>query len=388
MTKPTKQLLNASEAIALTINRLGVGVVSAYPITPQTKIVEKLAALEAEGQGAFEFVRVESEFAAASVVLGAAATGVRAYTATSSQGLLMMLEVLYNIAGLRLPVVLTCANRSVSAPLNIWNDHQDAMAARDAGWLMWFAENNQEAVAQHILAYKVAEKLKLPAMVNVDGFILTHMSEAVVIPTAAQIKQFLPALKPDPDNLLNIKNPKTLGHLVGPANFFQFRRRLNLDLAAAAQTINQEYKNYQKIFQPEPTNSLFDDGQVEYYGPAKAQTVLVALGSVVGTLKTAVDEANRRAIKKAAVLKIKTFRPWPAAAVARLLKGKRVIVINKAISPGALPPLSLEVAATLGNAKTDLTHVVAGLGGQDITTQHIIKLLNNKTNNNKIVFLE
>jgi pyruvate ferredoxin oxidoreductase alpha subunit len=387
MEKQPSQLLNASDAIALTINRLNVGVVSAYPITPQTKIVEKLALLEADGSGKFEFVRAESEFAAASIVLGAAAAGVRCYTATSSQGLLMMLEVLYNIAGLRLPVVLTCANRSVSAPLNIWNDHQDAMAARDAGWLMFFAENNQEAVTQHILAFKLAEKLKLPAMVNVDGFILTHMSEAVVIPPDALIKKFLPPLKPDPKNLLDVSHPQTLGHLAGPASFFKFRRRLNNDLAAAAQVINQEYQNYQKIFKLAATDSLLDNGLVEYYGPAKAPTVLVAMGSVVGTIKAAVDEFNSRSFKKAAVLKIKTFRPFPTDNLSQLLKGKRVIIINKAISPGSLPPLSAEVKAALAKVKAELIHVVAGLGGQDITIEHIIKLLKSKTDN-KIVWLE
>ena len=151
-----KKIIEGSRAIALTIKNIAPQVVSAYPITPQTHIVEDLALLKSQGLANFSYVRAESEFAAASIVLGASAKGVRTYSATSSQGLLLMTEVLYNISGLRLPVVMTLANRAVSAPINIWNDHQDAMAVRDAGWIMLFAENNQ-AVWQHILAYKIAE---------------------------------------------------------------------------------------------------------------------------------------------------------------------------------------------------------------------------------------
>ncbi len=387
MNKP--QLLNASEAIALTINRLKVGVVSAYPITPQTKIVEKLAALQAAGAAKFEFVRAESEFAAASIVLGAAAAGVRSYTATSSQGLLMMLEVLYNLAGLRLPAVITCANRSVSAPLNIWNDHQDAMAARDTGWLMFFAEDNQEAVDQHVLAYKLTEKLKLPVMVNIDGFILTHMSEAVILPEPAQLKKFVPAL-PSAANRLDTKQPQTTGHLVGPKDFYKFRRQLMLDVAEAGSAINQAYAAWQKISgRGRDAGAAFDNGLVQFYGPAKARTVIVAMGSVVGTIKTAVTEYNRRAsrLQQAAVLKIKSWRPFPTADCQKLLANKRVIILNKAISPGSLPPLSAEITAALAGRHSRLQHVVGGLGGQDITTQHIIKLLKMK-NDGEVLFLE
>ena len=153
-----KQILEGSQAIAQTINNIKPAVISAYPITPQTHIVEDLAKLKADGKATYEYVRAESEFAAASIVTGASATGSRVYTATSSQGLLLMTEVIFNIAGMRLPVVLTCANRGVSAPITIWNDHQDAMTIRDAGWIMFFAENHQEAIEQHLLAYKIAEK--------------------------------------------------------------------------------------------------------------------------------------------------------------------------------------------------------------------------------------
>jgi pyruvate ferredoxin oxidoreductase alpha subunit len=379
-----QQLLNASEAIALTVSRLNIGVVSAYPITPQTKIVEKLSQLKETKGTKFEFVRAESEFAAASIVLGASAAGTRAYTATSSQGLLMMLEVLYNISGLRLPVVLTCANRSVSAPLNIWNDHSDVMAARDAGWILLFAENNQEAVNQHVLAYKLAEKLKIPVMVNVDGFILTHQSEPVCLPDTASIKKFLPPL-PASANQLNTKTPSSLGLLVGPNDFYKFRQKINDDFISALKTINQEYAKFQIIFKTEQPGkqSIINNGLLELYGSPKAQTIFVAMGSVVGTIKQAIDDYNSQSLKfgKLAVLKIKSFRPFPTEAIKDILKNKRVIIINKAISPGSLPPLSAAVAMSLNQTKTDFKHVVAGLGGQDITVDDILGLLKEKSGN-------
>jgi pyruvate ferredoxin oxidoreductase alpha subunit len=386
VNKNDKQLLNASEAIALVISRLDVGVVSAYPITPQTKIVEGLARLQSDKNNKYEFVRAESEYAAASIALGASAGGARAYTATSSQGLLFMLEVLYNIGGLRLPVVMTCANRAISAPLNIWNDHQDAFAMRDAGWLMFFAESAEEAAAQHILAYKLAEKLQLPANVNVDGFILTHTSEPAFIPTAAQIKKFLPKFKPASATHLNIKHPVSIGHLVLPKDYQSFRQNLNEALADSATVINREYALYQKMFYKQPASDL-DNGLIEYYGPSSAKTVIIAMGSVSGTIKTALDEYNRRTLhlKKAALLRIKTFRPFPIEAVKQLTAGKKIVILNKGLSPGSLPPLSLEVASSV-SPKTELVHAVGGLGGRDITPDGIIKLLNLKSKE-KIFFL-
>lgn len=387
VNKPERQLLNTSEAITLTISRIGVGVVSAYPITPQTKIVEGLAKLQTDKTNNYEFVRAESEYAAASIALGASAGGARAYTATSSQGLLFMLEVLYNIGGLRLPVVMTCANRAISAPLNIWNDHQDAFAMRDTGWLMWFSENAEEAGAQHILAYKLAEKLHLPATVNVDGFILTHTSEPTFIPTREQIKKFLPNFKPQASTHLDTKHPVSIGHLVMPKDYQAFRQELNNDLDKSLSIINQEYALYQKMFYGETTANPLNNGLIEYYGPTSAKTVIVAMGSVSGTIKTALDEYNNKTLnlKKVALLRLKTFRPFPADLVAKLTQGKKVIVINKGISPGSLPPLSLEVASSV-SAKTDLLHVIAGLGGRDIRVEDIIKLLTLK-NKEKIFFL-
>jgi len=236
-----KKIIEGSRAIAETINACRPGVVSAYPITPQTHIVEDLAKIKADGEGDYEYVRAESEFAAASIVEGASATGVRVYTATSSQGLLLMTEVLFNVAGMRLPIVMTCANRAVSAPINIWNDQQDAVTVRDAGWLMFFGEDNQEVCDLHILAYKVAEQLELPVMVNLDGFVLTHVVEPVEIEDEKKIKKYLPDYTPK-GGILDPKNPLTLGAFATPEHYFEIRQELHDDIVASKAVIKKEMK--------------------------------------------------------------------------------------------------------------------------------------------------
>src|SRR3989338_9012436 len=241
------QILEGSRAIALTIKNIGPAVVSAYPITPQTHIVEDLAKFKADGQAQYEYVRAESEFAAASIVTGASASGGRVYSATSSQGLLLMAEVIFNMSGMRLPIVMTCANRAVSAPINIWNDQQDVMTIRDAGWILLFAENHQEAVNQHIMAYKIAEQLKIPVMVNVDGYTITHTYEPVVIPTVEQIKKYLPDYTPKAGEYLDPKNPVTFGALATPLHYMEIRQELHDDLIASLKIIDQEYKKYNSL---------------------------------------------------------------------------------------------------------------------------------------------
>jgi pyruvate ferredoxin oxidoreductase alpha subunit len=378
-SKNTSQILEGSRAIALTIKNIGPAVVSAYPITPQTHIVEDLARFKADGECDFEYVRAESEFAAASIILGASATGARVYSSTSSQGLLLMTEVVYNIAGMRLPVVITCANRAVSAPINIWNDAQDVMTIRDAGWILFFAENHQEAVMQHILAYKIAEKLKLPVMVNVDGFILTHSYEEVSIPTAEQIKKFLPDYKPKAGTYLDVANPRSFGSFATPADYMQIRQELHDDLSASLDVIKSEYKKYNQTIKIPNTkyqiiNTSLDNGLIEYYGPKKAKTVLIAMGSVVGTIKDVVDEKKAGKSLFASgvgVLKLKTFRPFPAEEIIKTLKtvgAKNAAVVEKAISLGNSGPLFIEVKSAIqGRAIINAKNFIVGLGGKDIT---------------------
>ncbi|MEA3398487.1 MAG: transketolase C-terminal domain-containing protein [Patescibacteria group bacterium] len=378
-----KNILEGSQAIAQTINNIKPAVISAYPITPQTHIVEDLAKLKADGKANYEYVRAESEFAAASIVAGASAAGARVYTATSSQGLLLMAEVLFNIAGMRLPVVLTCANRGVSAPITIWNDHQDAMALRDAGWIMFFAENHQEAIEQHLLAYKVAEQTKLPAMVNIDGFVLTHTYEEAEIPTTAQIKKYLPVYKPAKGEFLDTANPVTFGAFAPPAYYFEIRQELQENLVASQKTIKTEYENLKKtipaIIKKTEKETKINNGLVEYYGPKNAKTILTAMGSMVGTLKDAVDAYNKKkkTSSKVGVLKIKTYRPFPANDIFNIVKtAKNVAVVEKAISLGSIGPVALEVAAAVKNkTKTKVQSFVVGLGGRDITGAMISKII-------------
>ncbi len=388
------QILEGSRAIALTVNNIGPDVISAYPITPQTHIVEDLAKLKADGKATYEYVRAESEFAAASIVEGASATGSRVYTATSSQGILLMTEVLFNIAGMRLPIIVTCANRGVSAPITIWNDHQDAMTIRDSGWMLFFAENHQEAVGQHVMAYKIAEKLKLPAMVNIDGFVLTHSYEPVEIPDKALIKKYLPAFKPKADEFLNTKNPVSFGAFATPAHYLEIRQKLHNDLEGALKVIKEEYEKYTKLFKikPEPHTSI-DNGLIQYYGSRKAKTVLIALGSVAGTVKDVVDQSKNKSIfsnGEIGLLKIKTLRPFPEKEILKALtNAKHVAVLDKAISLGHSGPVAMDLKASAnGNLKAKIQSFIVGLGGRDITKEMINKIIKNvKEKNNETKFI-
>ncbi len=371
-------ILEGSRAVAYTIKNIGPEVVSAYPITPQTHIVEDLAKFKADGKADYEYVRAESEFAAASIIEGASATGSRVYSATSSQGLLLMTEVIYNIAGMRLPAVITCANRGVSAPITIWNDHQDAMSVRDSGWMMFFAENHQESVKQHIIAYKVAEKLRLPALINIDGYILTHSYEPVSIPTAKQIKKFLPDRKSKKNEILDPENPATLGAFASPAYYMEIREKLHQDLLSATEEIKEQYEQYTQKFESneKKTKTKYkseDNGLVEYYGPAKPQIILIAMGSVAGTVKEVADEQ-----KNVGVLKIKVYRPFPDKEIKKILeKTKITATLDKAIGLGNEGPLAGDIRSLKAreNLKTKVQSFIVGLGGRDITREMIRNII-------------
>lgn len=401
----SKKILEGSRAIAETINLCMPDVVSAYPITPQTHIVEDLAQFKADGKANYEYVRAESEFAAASIVAGASAAGSRVYTATSSQGLLLMAEVLFNIAGMKLPVVLTCANRAVSAPINIWNDQQDAMAVRDAGWVMLFAEHVQEAVDMHVMAYKIAETASLPVMVNMDGFILTHTYEPVEIPSLATVKKFIGAYKPAKRQFLDVENPRTLGALGGPEVYQEIREELQNDLIASFVTIKKVSEEYHRQVQ----NSKFkvqngngkiknyNDGLIEYTGPKNAEVVIAAMGSVIGTIKDTLNTppgplsrgGGKAQNGKVGILKIKTFRPFPAAEVREILKKtKYVAVLDKAISLGYEGILSGEIKQALYETGTKVKSYIGGLGGRDITRKMVKEVIKDvKGKGGKVKFI-
>ncbi len=314
-----------------------------------------------------EFVNVESEFAAMSVAIGASATGARAYTATSSQGLLFMMEAVYNAAGLGLPIVMTLANRAIGAPINIWNDHSDAMAVRDSGWIQLFAESNQEASDLHVQAFRLAEELSVPVMVCVDGFILTHAVEGVDLLDQPFVDSFLPPY--EPRQMLDTKAPVSIGAMVGPEAFEEVRYLAHLRQFDALELIAEIAREF---FESTGRDS---GGLVRPYRTDDAETVIVAMGSVLGTLKDAVD-ARRDLGELVGVLGVTSFRPFPSEAVRdALAHARQVVVIEKAFSVGAGGVLSTDIAIAIHSEQTLLRTVVAGLGGRAITRRSLEKVL-------------
>ena len=372
-----KRFLEGSRAVAEIIKLCRPGVISAYPITPQTHIVEELASMVANGELDSQFVNVESEHSAASVVLGAVATGVRAYTASSSQGLILMSEVLFNIAGMRLPMVLTCVNRALSAPINIWNDLQDSMAVRDSGWLQFYAEDIQQAADLHLLGYRIAEdaNIMLPAMVCMDGYILSHGIETVDIPEIDKVKKFLPDYKAL--YKLDPQEPLTLGCLADPDYYMETRYALQETLKEAIALINKRAEEFNKAF------SRNTCGLIEGYKTSDATDVIIALGSVCGTIKDVIDDL-RSAGQKVGLLKIVVYRPFPAEEIYSALKAvERIAVIDKAISLGSWGPVYTDVKAAFYGRENcpKISGFIMGLGGRDIkidSIKTVFKLMKDK----------
>jgi pyruvate ferredoxin oxidoreductase alpha subunit len=360
-------ITEGSIAVAEAIARCRPQVACAYPITPQTHIVEHLAKLAADEKLQAGFVLAESEFGAASIVLGASAVGARAYTATSSQGLLLMTEVIFNIAGMRLPVVMTCANRAVSAPINIWNDQQDAVSLRDSGWIILFVEDNQEAVDAHIQAFKIAEELMIPVMVCMDGYVLTHTWEPVDIPTREEVDAYLPPYKPD--YYLDVDNPFTMGAMVGPDAYMETRFHLHMDMMEARSIIKRVANEYREAF------GRYQGGVIDTYRMEDAEVVLVSMGSLLGTMREAVDRLCDEGLK-VGLLKIRCFRPFPKDAVHDALRTDQVVgVIEKDISLGLEGTLCSEMrSAFCGEESPEMSSFIMGLGGRDITVEEIMQI--------------
>ena len=360
--------VEGSKAVADTVAACRPQVICAYPISPQTHIVEGLSQLVKNGSlVGCEFINVESEFAAMSVAIGASATGARTYTATASQGLLYMVEAVYNASGLGLPIVMTVANRAIGAPINIWNDHSDSMSQRDSGWIQIYAETNQEAADLHVQAFKIAENLSLPVMVCMDGFILTHAYERVDVPEQADVDKFLPPFVPR--QVLDPSNPVSIGAMVGPEAFTEVKYMAHMKNQLALDVIPKVAKDFQEIF------GRSSGGLVRGYKLDGADTVVIALGSILGTIKDVVDEMVAADIA-IGVLGIIAFRPFPTQAVREALsKVKRVIVLEKAFQVGIGGIVIENVRASLrGIAIKDYT-VIAGLGGRPITKDSLRRFL-------------
>jgi len=362
-----KDFLEGSYAVAHAVKICKPGVISAYPITPQTHIVENLAEFVASGELKTEFINVESEHSAASVVLGSLAMGVRSYTASSSQGLLLMEEVLYNIAGLRLPLVITCANRAVSAPLSIWNDQQDSEALRDAGIIQLYVENIQEAVDLHLFAFRLAEdpRVLLPVMVCMDGFVLTHAYEAVDIPEESEADSFLPPL--ELREKLDTENPLSMG-IVSDARFYMETRYAIQETMKEAIVIMPELRKDFIQITGRNLNVFFESYKLE-----EAQKVIICRGSVSGTVKEVVDEMRDEGHKVGA-LKLISYRPFPTEELYRALKNIPLIgVLDRAISLGSSGPMYTEFKALFqGKEGTPkISGFIGGLGQRDITKKHV-----------------
>ena len=365
-----QELIEGSMAVARAVARCRPNVISAYPITPQTHIVENLSQIVADGELDAEFAKVESEFAAASVCLGAVAAGARAYTATSSQGLILMSEVLFNLAGMRLPLVLTCANRSVSAPLSIWCDHSDSMAIRDAGMLHFYAEDAQEAVDMHILATRIGEdrRVLLPVLVGIDGFLITHLYEPVEVPDAELVDEFLPPY--DPIYKLDPADPRTFGAFTEPDKCMEGRYMIHEACVGAIPVIEEISAEFARKF------GRSSGGFLECYRSDDADTILVAMGSVCGTIKDAID-SMRDAGKKVGLVRVKCFRPLPVKALLDALgNAKRIAILEKAGSFGGAGILSTEIKEVLFDAdkRIPVSGFCVSLGGREVTEDGIVEI--------------
>jgi pyruvate ferredoxin oxidoreductase alpha subunit len=351
--------IEGSKAVAETVARCRPAVVAAYPISPQTHIVERLSELVAAGDLAnCAYLMVESEFGALSACIGASAAGGRTYTATASQGLLFMAEALPNASGLGLPIVMTVANRALGAPINIWNDHSDALSQRDAGWLQLFASSNQEAVDLHVQAFALAERTSLPVMVCMDGFVLTHAMEAVDVPEQTEIDAFLPPFAPrqflDPDE------PVTIGAMVGPDAFTEVKYLQARSQILALDTVSDVAAEFRTAFGRD------SGGLVRPYRTEDAEVVLVVMGSTFGSAQDVVDALREDGVR-VGVLGITCYRPWPFDEVLDALRGiSRAVVVNRALSVGAGSVLGRDVRLSAPRGTTVLD-VVMGLGGRPVT---------------------
>tara|TARA_B100000929_G_scaffold287233_1_gene273585 strand:- start:845 stop:2092 length:1248 start_codon:yes stop_codon:yes gene_type:complete len=364
--------IEGSHGVAEAVALCRPEVICAYPITPQTHIVEDLGALVKSGKiENCEYINVESEFAALSVGIGSSAAGARTYTATASQGMLFMAEAVYNASGLGLPIVMTVGNRSIGAPINIWNDQSDSMSMRDAGWIQLFVEDNQQAVDMHIQAFKIAEALSLPVMVCMDGFILTHAIEGIDVPDQKQVDKFLPPFVPR--QVLDPEDPVSIGAMVGPEAFTEVRYIAHKKQKEALDLIPQINEDFKQIFGRD------SGGLISTINTEDADTVVVTLGSVIGTIEEAIDEQD----EKIGALTIRSFRPFPIEQIRSALKdAKRVVVFEKCFAVGIGGIVANNVRMAMSGTNIPVYEVIAGLGGRPITRKSLHKLFKDAVKDN------
>lgn len=359
------KVISSAEAISEAVKLARPSVIPVYPITPQTKISEKLADYVADGELDSQYIRVESEHSAMSAAIGASGAGVRVFTATSSQGLAYMHEPVFAAAGMRLPIVMANANRALSAPINIWNDQQDSISERDSGWIQLFCETGQEAFDTVLQAYKIAEnpEICVPVMVCVDGFILTHTVDPVELISQEEANEFLPPFTPV-NAYLRTDDPMSLGTLADPAHYLEIRYDLEKAVNASKELIEEVGKEYGDKF-----GRYY--GLIEEYKSEDAEIILIAMGSICGTIKDVIDE-QREAGKKVGLIRVRSYRPFPKEALKEAVKDARLAVIDKDISFSVGGALFSDVRSSVNNESYGF---VIGLGGRDITPDNIEEII-------------
>lgn len=362
-----KQFLSGNEAFAEGIRLARPQVISAYPITPQTIVVERLSEMVEDGSLQSEFIHVESEHSALSCAMGASAVGARAFTATSSQGLLYMAECLPYAAGGRFPIVMMNANRSTALPWNIYGDQRDSISQLDCGWIQAYAVDAQEALDLALMSYYIAEKREVstPFMANLDGFVLTHTYEVVDVPTAEQADAFLP--KFETENKLDLEHPRNLGFSAGPAHNTAFKYKEHTGLLNAANAIKEAEKRFAEIFGRQYT------GLTESYRTEDADYILITLGSIAGLVRETVDHLREQG-QKVGLLRLRYLRPFPNEEIAKTVRGaKAVAVLEKDISFGNEGTVYTNVNSALQKAGVSIptSNYIGGLGGQNISAEEI-----------------
>jgi len=362
-----RKVLTGNVAVAYGAMLSDVQVVAAYPITPQTTIIEELATMQAEGLVDLDYIRVESEHSAMAACIGASMGGARAFTATCGQGLFLMHEMLHYATGARTPVVLANVNRAAAAPWTIWSDQTDSVSQRETGWIQLYCEGNQEVLDTTIMAFKIAETLRLPAMIVLDAFFLSHTSEPIDIPDRETVRDFLPPF--DPGNLwLDPNNPRTFGGITMNDAYMEFRWQIQRDMEKAKGVITEIHEEFAKVFGRKYH-------QVEAYRAEDADVVMVVSGTVASTGRDAIDLLREKG-HQAGMIKLKTLRPFPREEIVAVLKGKKkVAIIDRNFSPGATGIWAQEIRSALYELPEGdrplIYGYIAGLGGRDISVKII-----------------
>ncbi|OPY83531.1 MAG: Pyruvate synthase subunit PorA [Syntrophorhabdus sp. PtaU1.Bin153] len=365
-----KKGIEVSIAASVAAKLARVEVIAAYPITPQTHIVEHLSDLVANGELDAVYINVESEHSAMSACCGASAGGARTFTSTSAQGLELMHEILFIASGMRLPIVMATVNRALSSPLSIWGDHSDVMAARDTGWIMLFCENGQEVVDSIIMAFRIAEdrRILLPVMVNLDGFSLSHVIEPIEFPSQEEVDKFLPAYSPL--YTLHPDKPVTMGAYAMPELYTEAKYAQEMAIVNSrpviAQVMEEFGKSFGRSYKP-----------VETYNIDKADFVFIALGAVSENIKTAIDALKEEG-KEAGLISLRLYRPFPAEELIAVLANKKKAAVIERVMPGGAmnSPLYNEVASLVhaNNMNLSVQNYVLGLGGRDAHPEEFMEI--------------